>query len=254
MLLALPLAISSTGYALFSQQLTINAQTGKPAYNSSQYMYATYTKTETAQGSNTLYNFNPITITNKGVTGVTAWQLEFDVPSDASQITCPTSVTCSRSVNTETIVNGTGNGTIAAGGNTTFTFSFVSATARYTLQNIYISGTYSTAYQTISGLTIGNVKGTTSKKGSTTTYPYTFTVTNSTGQNLSAWQAVCTWTALPTSTITVDTTVNYVTSSANITFSSKTALNTGSNIAFNGSFATTTSGWTISSCTVQGKA
>lgn len=253
LLLALPLAVSSTGYALFSQKLTLNNQTAKPLYNSSQYMYATYTKTESAQGANTLYTYNPTTITNKGVTGVTAWQLKFDVPADTSQLTCPTSVTCTRSVNTVTVVNGIGNGTLAAGGSTTFAFSFVSATAKYVLQNVYISGTYSSTYQTISGLTVSRVAGTSSKKGSTFTYPYTFTVTNSTGQNLSAWQAVCTWSALPTSS-TIDTTVNYVTASANITFSSKTALNTGSNIVFNGSFVINSSTWTISTCTVQGRA
>lgn len=253
MLLALPLAVSSTGYALFSQQLTVNTQTAKPLYSSTQYVRATYAKTESAQGANTLYTFSPVTIINNGVTGITAWQLKFDVPADTTQLTCQATVTCTRSVNTVTVVNGTGNGTIAAGGTTTFTMSFVSATAKHVLQNVYISGTFASTYQAIAGLTIGPVKGTATRKGATWTYPYTFTVTNNSGQNLSAWQAVCTWSARPT-TSTISTTVNYVTSSTNITFSSKTALNTGSNIVFNGTFVINNSTWTISGCTVQGRA
>ena len=216
-------------------------------------MRATYTKTETPQGNNTLYTFNPTTIRNIGVTGVTAWQFKFDVPADTTQLTCPATVTCTRSVNTVTIVNGAGNGTVAAGANTTFNFSFVSVTPRYVLQNVFISGTFASTYQTIPGLTINRAAGASTRKGSTYTFPYTFTVTNASGQNLSAWQAVCTWTNLPT-TSTISTTVNYVTAAANITFSSKTSLSTGSNIVFTGSFTKNSATWVVSGCTVQGRA
>ena len=253
LLLVLPLTLSSTGYALFSQQLSLNTSTAKPLYSSSQYMYVAYTKAETPSGSNTNYSLG-VTITNKGVTSVTAWQLKFSVPSDVTSVTCASSVTCTRSGTTVTVVNTASNGTLAAGASTaTFAISFTSATAKYTLQDIYISGTYLASYQTITGLTVGFIKGTSSKKGQTYTYPYTFTITNSSGQNLSAWQAVCSWSSNPT-TSTISNTVNYVTSAASITFTSISGLTDGSNIVFNGSFVINSSSWNITSCTVQGKA
>lgn len=248
----LPLALTGTGYALFSQNLSIAADTAKPAYSSSQYLYVTYTKTETKNGNNTNYSFNPVTITNTGVTSVTAWQIKFNVPSNVTTVTCSSAVTCTKSGVTVTVVNKTANATIAAGATRTFTVSFTSATAKYTLQNVIVSGTLSTAYQTVAGLTVGFVRGTRTQNGSTYTYPYTFTVANASGQNLSAWQAQCTWTNNAT-TSTVSTNVNYTTAAARITFTSKTALNTGENIVFTGTFTKNSSTWTISACTVTGK-
>lgn len=253
LLSALPLAIASTGYALFSRSLSIGSTTIKPAYSANQYLYLTYTKTETPSGSNTAYSLNPMTVTNKGVTSVTAWTVKFDVPADVTTVTCSTVVTCTKVGSTVTAVNKAANGTIAAGGSTTFTVSFTSATAKYTLQNVNISGTFSTAYTTIPGLTITTGTRTVTRAGSTYTYAYPFTVTNTSGQTLSAWQAVCTWTSRPTTT-TVDTTVNYVTAASSITFSSKTALNNTASLTFNGTFVIRSSTWTVNTCTVQGRA
>lgn len=193
-----------------------------------------------------------MTITNKGVTSVTAWSIKFNVPTGVTTVTCSSTVTCTTSGVTVTVVNKAANGTIAAGASATFTVSFTSATAKYTLQNVIVSGTLSNTYQTIAGLTVGFVKGTVTKNGSTYTYPYTFTVTNASGQNLSAWQALCSWSSNAASS-TVDSTVNYTTAAARITFTSKTALNNTANIVFNGTFTKNSSTWTISSCTVQGK-
>lgn len=251
LLLTLPLAVSSTGYALFTQQLSISTQATKPLYSSSQSLRATYTKTEAPSGNTLLHTYNPMTITNTGSGAVTAWQLKFDPPAGFSQLSCPATVTCTTSGATVTIVNRAANGTINPGGNVQFSFTYKSSTPNYTLQNIYISGTLAPVYQTMAGLTVGFVKGTATKKGKTWTYPHTFTVTNSSGQNVSAWRAICTWNAQP-ATSTISTTVNYVTSASNITFTSKTALNTGSNIVFTGSFTSTSATWAISTCSVQG--
>lgn len=249
----LPLALMGTGYALFAQSLQLNARSAKPLYNVSQNLYVTYTKSEAPSGNNTLYTLNPVTITNKGAVGVTAWQLKFDVPSDVASVTCASTVNCTKAGVTVTVTNGAANGTIAAGASTpAFTITFTSATARYVLQNIYTSGTYSTAFQTIAGLTVQPVAGTSTKSGANYKYPYTFTVTNSTGNNLSAWQAVCNWSAAP-STTTISTNVNYTTTASAITFTSKTALTNGANIQFTGSFVIKSASWSITGCSVQGK-
>lgn len=253
LLTALPLALAGTGYALFTKSLTWNTTTAKPYYSSTQYLYASYTKTETANGSNTNYSLST-TILNKGATSVTAWQYKFDVPSNVATVTCQSTVTCSKSGVTVTVVNGAGNGTIAAGASTSaFSITFTSATAKYVLQNNYVSGTFSTAYQTIAGLTISPVRGTPVKNGGNFNIPYTFTVTNNTAQSLSAWQAVCTWATQPISS-TVDATVTFVSATANGTFTSKTAIGSLSSFVFNGTFVLKSQTWTISGCTIQGKA
>ena len=193
-----------------------------------------------------------MTITNTGSGAVTAWQLKFDPPAGFSQLSCPATVTCTTSGATVTIVNKAANGTIEPGGNVQFTFTYKSSTPNYTLQNIYVSGTLAPVYQTISGLTVAFVKGTATKKGKTWTHPHTFTVTNSSGQNVSAWRAICTWSTQP-ATSTIGTTVNYVTSASDITFTSKTALTNGANIQFTGSFVIKRASWSITGCSVQGK-
>lgn len=244
----------STGYALFKQNLALNATVSKPSYSSSQYMKMSYTKTETPSGSNTNYSLSTV-ITNNGITSVTAWQLKFDVPSNVTTVTCQNTVTCTKTGVTVTVVNGTGNGTVAAGASTAaFTISFTSATAKYTLQNIIISGTFSTAYQNVSTLTITPSLTSSSKAGSTYTYNYSFLVKNtSPTQSLSAWQAVCTWSLRPNSS-TISTNVNYTSTTSTITFTSKTALAANSNITFTGKFPIKSSTWVISGCTIQGKA
>ena len=252
LLTALPLALAGTGYALFSKSLTLTADTAKPYYSSTQQLYASYTKTETANGSNTNYSLS-MRVTNKGVTGVTAWQVKFDVPSGVGTVTCQNTVTCTKSGVTVTLVNKTANRNIAAGAATAnFTITFTSATARYTLQNMYTSGTYATTYAAIAGLTVGYVRGTVTNVGATYTYPYTFTVTNNTAQTL-GWRAVCTWTNNPT-TKTVSPTVTFTAAAAQITFTYITSVPSLTNFVFTGTFTRNSSTWTISGCTVTGLA
>jgi len=252
LLSVLPLALASTGYALFSQSLALNGDVAKPYYSSTQYLFAYYTKTETPNGSNTNYSLS-MRVTNKGITGVTAWRVKFDVPSNVGSVTCQNTVTCTKSGSTVTLVNKTTNRNIAAGASTAnFSITFTSATPRYTLQNVYTSGTYSTTYAAVTGLTVGYVRGTVTSNGSTYTYPYTFTVTNNTAQTL-GWRAVCTWTNNPT-TKTVSNTVTFTAATANITFTHITAVNSLSNFVFTGTFTRNSSTWTISGCTITGRA
>lgn len=129
LLLIVPVAVSGGAYAVFSQKLTMSGTGKDVTYVSSQNMVATYTKTITGQGASSLYNL-ATTIKNNGALGVEGWQFKFDVPADTAQLNCPTTVTCARAGNTVTVVGGAGNGVIAAGGSTNFTFSFVTTNAR----------------------------------------------------------------------------------------------------------------------------
>lgn len=249
MLLMVPLLMVSTGYALFSQDLSINATGSIVSYVSNQYMTVTYTKTATLATGLYTYRLTPMVIKNNGATSVTAWQVSFTVPADASSMVCPsaTTATCTLVGTTITIKNGTGNGTIATGATRSITnFSFKSATAAYTVQNVVISATFSTAYQTVAGLTVTINRGTSTRNGSTYTWtPVTVTVTNNSGQPLSGWQlAVTPWASTSAVTSTLPTGLSYTTTSSKLTITSTNAINDDDSYQFTMTITNRSSTWT----------
>ena len=212
----------------------------------------TYNQSVTAQSSVWLYTISPMTVINKGVTSVTAWQVKFDVPAGSSAVTCPTSVTCTRAGNTVTIVNGGANGTIAAGATRTFSISFTAPANNSILQNIITSGTFSTTYQTLAGLTVSFMRGPSTFVSPRYFWPYTFTVTNATGQNLGGWRIRATW-ANANRVQSMDTTVTYTTTASQITILSTVPINNGTNFVFNATLGHTSSTWVLTGLTVQGR-
>lgn len=250
----MPVFMMSTAYALFSQQLSIDATGASVSYVSNQYMTMTYTKIASLAGSTWTYSMNPVTIKNNGVTSVTAWQTTFTVPADAPTPTCSAAVVCTRSGTTVTVKNGAGNGTIASGGTVTFTMSFTTTTAAYTLQNVTISGTFATTFQTITGLTVTITAGTSTKKGATWTWKPTITVTNNSGQALSGWQVVVTpWSTAYAVTSTMPAGISFTASATQLTFTSTNALASGASYQFIPTITTNTASWSPTA-TVQGKA
>ena len=240
----IPILMVSVSYALFSQQLSVNATGSSVSYVSSQYTLMTYTKTATYASNTYTYSFSPVTIKNNGVTSITAWQFTYVVPADATTLTCQSTVTCTKRGTTVTVKNGTGNGTLAKGASTTFTMSFKTATALYTLQSVAISATFSTAYQSITGLTVGIVVGTSTRSGSTYTWKPTITVTNNSGQPLSGWRLVITpWASTSAVTSTMPTGITYATTSSRVTFTSTNALAAGATYQFIPTITNRTSSW-----------
>lgn len=236
-------------YALFSQDLSVNATPSIPLYVSSQYLLFTYTKTVTTVGSLKNYSI-PITVRNNGPTSVTAWQIKFDLPSDFTNRTCPGTVTCTMASTTLTIVNGSGNGTIASGATRTFTISFRTATADYTLQNVYVSGTYIAGFQTISGLTVSVSQGTRTRVGSVYQWPVTFTVTNSSAFTLSAWQITVPWTTAR-SVVSMPAGVSYTTNSTQLLITSTQPIDPGDTYIFTPTLGSTSQNWTVTA-TIKG--
>ena len=251
-LLMIPVLMVSAGYALFSQNLTINATTDIVSYVSNQYMTVTYTKTATLATGLYTYKLTPMVIKNNGVTGVTAWQVSFTVPADMSAMACPTATTasCSQAGTTVTIKNGTGNATIATGATRSITgFSFKSATAAYTPQNVIISGTFATTYTAITGLTVVAVAGT--RSGST--FPLTVTISNNSGQPISGWKVTVPTTKTCTSTVV--TGVTYTCTTTVLTYTgAAVAIAAGAQYQFNTTVTTTMTTWTTSGAAVTGKA
>lgn len=244
-----PLLMIGTGYALFSQDLSVDATGSIVSYISNQYMTVTYTKTATFATGLYTYTLSPMVIKNNGVTGVTAWQVSFTVPSDMSAMVCPTGTTavCSQVGTTITIKNGTGNATIATGATRSITgFSFKSATAAYTIQNVVISGTFATTYVAITGLTVAINRGTSTKNGSTYTWtPVTVTVTNASGQPLSGWQlGVTPWASTSTVASTLPSGLSYTTTTSKLTITSTNPIADGTSYQFTMTITNRSSTWT----------
>ena len=250
MLIAIPLVLTSTGYALFSKQLNVNANADKPTYNASQNLLVTYTRTVTGT-SPFLYSYS-VTVQNTSTTRtVSAWQVTFTLPAGYSSPSC-TSATCTQASNVNTAVNTGTNGTINPSSSTTFSFSYRSTLTNYVFTTVTVSGTLVPIYQTVSGLTMTAVAGTRTKNGNKYTWPYTITVTNSSGQNLAGWRITATWSATETVS-SMPATVNYTTTTSQITMTSTQAINTGTNFQFVPNFTSTNITWLLSGYSVQGQ-
>lgn len=250
LLLSIPLFVSGSSYALLSQNLSIDTQSSEPVYVSTQYLLMTYTKTLTNVSGLKRYSM-PITVRNNGPVSVTSWQIVVDLPPDVTARTCPTSVVCSQTGQTLTINNGSGNGTIAKNATRSFTITFRTADPYYTLQNVYISGTYIAGFQTITGLTVSRVQGARTKVGSVYRWPFTFTVTNNSGFNLSAWQITVPWTTAR-SVISMPAGVTYVINGSSLLITSTAPLANNTTYVFTATLGSTTTTWNLSA-TVKGQ-
>ncbi len=251
LLLAYPLLLSGVGYALFSQNLSINAKSSKPAYTATPGMSFNYTYTTTPSGNLLVYNITA-NVKNIGAGSVTSWQTKFNLPTDFTQFSCQTTVTCTNNTNQITVNSGTNNSTIAAGGTATFTFTFRSTTQKYRLQNIFVLGV-EPSFVAVSGLTVAVQSGTQSSDG-TFRYkrPYTFTVTNNSGQPVKMWRIVTTgsWPTANT-VISMDAGVHYMDLSSQLVMIRTVPVATGTTFVFVGTFGYAL-GYTFSAVQITG--
>lgn len=251
MLLAIPLALTSTGYALFSQQLSIDTNATKPAYSSSNNVIMTYTKVLGSQGGRTTYDFT-VTVSNIGTETTESWQAGFDIPSDFVQFSCDSTVSCSTIADRVSVSSGPGNGAISPGGSINFTFSFASYSTDWTLQNVTIAGTLPLAFQTIPGLTVGFTSGTRTKDKKWYDWPYDFTVTNNSGSYISAWRIQANWSSSSNRVTSMDSSVNYVEGTTQLTILSTSGMADSTTFPFSSVLGSTDQNWTLTGVTIQG--
>lgn len=229
-LLAYPLLISSMGYALFSQELSINAISNKPAYSATPNMSISYTATQTPSGGLTIYNITA-TVKNIGAANVSRWQVKFDLPADFSQFSCGTGVTCATSSATVTVNSGTNNSTIAPGGTRTFTFTFRSAVQNYQLQNLYVIGVED-SFHSIGGLTVSATR--TSGSILSLSHTYRFTVTNNTGQTVKMWRITAGPWGNANNVSSMDSRVHWIDTTNQLIIIDTDPVANGSNFVFSG--------------------
>jgi hypothetical protein len=251
MLIGIPLVLMSSGYALFSQQLSVNAHATEPVYTSSQNLSVSYTKSVAAAGAKWQYTIT-VTIKNNGTKNTSSWQSTFSLPSDFSNITC-TSASCTQASSTNTAVNTGTNGTIVAGGTLNYTLVFRSSQRTYRFTTIGISGTLVPVYAAVSGLTVSASAGTRTKSGKFFIWPYTFTVTNNSGQNLDGWRILIPWNTTTNQVNSMPTTVNYVETATQLTIMSKQVINNGTAFQFTANLGSTSSTYVLSGYSVEGQ-
>ena len=182
----MPLLLIGVVYALFSQNLSVDATGSSVSYVASNSMFMTYTKTTSGTGPYT-YTINPMTLTNNKVTDTADWTVTFTVPSDVATVSCvSTVVACTFNNVTKvlTVKSVLTNGWITTGSSSAITaanmIQFTSTTARYTLQNVTVT---STNYQTVTGLSTSITR---TRAGSVHTL--TINITTAAGVTASGWQ------------------------------------------------------------------
>lgn len=251
-LLSVPLALCGTGYALYTQNLSVATTTTKPAYSSAQNLLMTYTPTITKSGNKLLYTVS-MTVTNRGTATVDAWQVVITMPSDTSKLTCPATIVCSQVGTTLTISNGAANGTITGGSNTTFNWTFLTAVNNYVFQNVSVSGHLLSTFELMAGLTASSSMGTRTKSGKNYRWPVTFTVTNNTGQYLTAWQLTIDWSTATNGVVSMPATVTYIATATNLIMTSTTGLANGASFQFIPTLQSTNMKWTATNLIIKGK-
>lgn len=246
-LLVFPLLIIGIGYAVYSQSLTINGTSRKPAYTATPNISTNYTYNKTQSGGLTTYNVTA-NVKNISTLSITRWQVKFNLPSDFSVFSCGSSVTCNSSGQTITVDSGTGNSSIAASASVTFTFSFQTANANYQLQNLYVLGSGGT-FQAISGLTVSATR--TAGGGLSSSNTYSFTVTNGTGSNVRMWRIIGGPWASNYNVTSMDSRVHYMDAPNELVIIDTDSLASGTNFVFSATM-TTAALWSLSSVAVTG--
>lgn len=250
LLTAIPLALTSSGYALYSQQLSVHGNATEPVYTSSQNLSISYTKSTAQIRAKWKYTITVIVKYN-GTGTVTAWNSAFSLPADFSNISCA-NANCTQASATNTAVNKASNGTINPGGTVTYTLIFRSASATYRFTNISISGTLAPVYAPVAGLTVAAVGGTQTKSGKWFNRPYAITVTNNSGQNLPGWRMIIPWSTSTNKVTSMPATVNYTQTATQLNIFSTQAINTGTTFQFTPTLGSTSSTWVMSGYTIEG--
>lgn len=251
LLLVVPLAVTSTAYALFSQQLSIDATANSPGYTATQNLSLSYDKTVSQEGQGYTYRINPMSVKNNGTGTIDSWQVIFDVPADASQLNC-TDANCTQDGQTVTVTNTITNGTIDGGNTATFSLQFKSSQSSYVLQNINVSGTLAPVFEAMPGLTVSANAGSMTQSGPWYDRPYTITVTNDSGNAITGWRIQAPWSTSTNRVVSMPGTVNYIEATSQLTILSKSGIADGATFQFTPTLGSTNAGWTLTGYTVEG--
>lgn len=233
-LVAIPVLLTSAGYALYAQELDIDVSTAKPAYAYSENLLMTYDKVVTVYNANRWEYNVTFYITNTGTQNTNSWHLTFELPANVNGFRCWDDTVCVEDGNGfVTVDNGSSTAIILAGGSVSFTMRYRLTTDTHTIQNINVSGTYAPEYESLPGLTASYVVGSRHRHQGLFYWYHDFTVENNSGYDLDNWRIFAAWDSSyavwPNHT---DTTINYLEDTSELRILSTLPLADGDSFEF----------------------
>ncbi|GEM_PF-2064364 len=239
-----PLLLVSVGYALFSQNLSLQGK-GTAVVDTvppSGGLVATWVRNMWQSGSNWSYNMNG-TVSNTGTTPSSTWEIIVQLPASVTGLSC-WGADCTLQGTTLTIANLSYNGVIAPGGSTTLGVSFVSSSNAVTFNDaVIIANGTGAQFAEISGLTATMTLQNQWQSGSSYVKQYNVSVTNATGSNVKAWRIkVSNWVS---TTHMVESIWNagYVSEPSSLLLTGQAGLNSGASASFGVQLKVPSSGW-----------
>ena len=236
----IPLLLVSVGYALFSQDLSLQGK-GTAIVAQPTGLQVTWTRSSWQSGSQWSYNMNG-TIANYGTTTTNVWDIVVQLPANITNLSCWSS-DCVLSGTTLTISNLSHNGTLAPNASTNFGMSFKSKSNAIVFTNYTVSSTEpaESSFSEISGLT-----ATVSPQGQWGSYTkqYSVTVQNASGNKVKAWRIeVSNWNSA-THSVAGMWNAGYTSEPDRLAMTSQGPLNNGASANFGGQLTVPTSSWT----------
>lgn len=241
----IPLLLVSVGYALFSQNLSLQGKGTAVVSSSSGGLVVSWTRSMWQSGSRWSYNMNG-TITNNGTAASTSWEIVVQLPASISGVSC-WGGDCTVSGTTLTIANLSYNGSIAPGSSTTLGVSFTSSSNTVSFDNatITINGSNDeTQFVTISGLTVDMTFKKQWQSGSNYVKQYNVVVANASGVKVKAWRVeVSNWDNT-THSVSGIWNAGYTSEPSQLVMTSQGSLNTGASVSFGVQLSVPSSSWT----------
>lgn len=240
----IPLFLVGAGYALFSQNLSLQGKgTAVVSPSSSSGLAVAWTRSVWQSGSNWSYNMNG-TVTNNGAVVSTSWEIVVQLPASITGVSC-WGGDCTLSGTTLTIANLSYNGSIAPGSSITLGVSFTSSSGVVSFDNATIGAGSSNEADFIvtNGLTATMTFQNQWQSGSNYVKQYNVVVANTSAIKVKAWRIeVSNW-SNATHSVAGIWNADYTSEPARLIMTSQSSLNAGSTANFGVQLSVPSSTW-----------
>ena len=240
-----PLLLVSVGYALFSQNLSLQG-TSRAIVNDPAEPNLVVSSTRTVWQTGVNFNYTmSVTVSNIGTLASTGWEIIITLPATISGLSC-WNVLCSLSGTTLTMTNMSYNGSIAPGASTDFGMSFKSKNSAINFDTYDIEGDSGLEsddqYIVISGLNASFTPSGSWNSGGNHIKQYNVQVTNTTGARIKAWKIFLNWNSTSNSVVAIWN-ATYVAEPTVLKLSNGGQLDSGSTASFGMQLGVPTSSW-----------
>ena len=234
----------SVGYALFSQNLSLQGKGTAVVSPSPGGLTVVWTRNAWQSKRNWSYNMNG-TITNNGTAASSDWEITIQLPVSITGLSC-WGGDCVLSGTTLTISSLSYNGAISPGGSTTLGVSFTSSSGSISFDNSVIATDPSATaqFEVITGLTATMAFQNQWQSGSNYVKQYNVTVTNTSGQKVKSWRIEISNWSNTTHSVAGLWNAGYVSETSRLLMTSQGALDNGASASFGGQLSVPSSAWT----------